>query len=84
MDVTVTPASRDRTWDLTDLLGRSMGHIVEDNTWFRIDPAGGALETMAGMDFGPHPSLDAALAEIERHTRSVCRHARGQAEPSDP
>jgi hypothetical protein len=28
---------------------------------------------MAGIDHGPHASLDAALAEIERHTRGVCR-----------
>lgn len=75
MDVIVTPASIDRTWDLADLLGRLMGRIVEDKTWFMIDPAGGALETMAGMDVGPHASLDAALAEIEKHTRSVFRHA---------
>ena len=27
------------------------------------------LETMAGIEQGPHASLDAALAEIEKHTR---------------
>lgn len=82
MDITVASAG-DRTWELTDLLGRSMGRIVEENTWFMIEPAGGALETMADMDPGPYSSLDAALADIEKHTRGVCRHAPGRGEPHD-
>lgn len=74
MDVTVTREGH--AWNLTDLLGRSMGRIVQDSARFTIDPApGGGLETVRGIKTGPHSSLDAALAEIERHTRGVCRHA---------
>ena len=76
MDVIVTPADEGDAWNLTDLLGRSMGQIVEEEAQqFFIDPAGLALETMQGIASGPHLSLDAALAEIEKHTRGVCRHA---------
>jgi hypothetical protein len=41
-------------------------------------PEGHALETMAGIEQGPHASLDAALAEIERHTRGICRRSTGE------
>ena len=76
MDVIVTPADEGDAWNLTDLLGRSMGQIVEEAPkQFFIDPAGLAIKTMHGIAFGPHLSLDAALAEIEKHTRGVCRHA---------
>ena len=75
MDVIVTPAD-EGAWNLTDLLGRSMGRIVEEAPkQFFIDPAGLAIKTMHGIASGPHLSLDAALAEIEKHTRGVCRHA---------
>ena len=37
-----------------------------------------AVKTMAGIERGPHKSLDLALAAIERHTRGVCRR-----EPSE-
>ncbi len=75
MDVIVTPANEGGAWNLTDLLGRSMGQIVEEEPQqFFIDPAGLAIGTMQGIAPGPHPSLDAALAEIEKHTRGVCRH----------
>jgi hypothetical protein len=43
-----------------------------------IHPEGHASETMAGIQQGPHASLDAALAEIERHTRGVCRRNPGE------
>jgi hypothetical protein len=43
-----------------------------------IYPEGHASETMAGIQQGPHASLDAALAEIERHTRGVCRRNPGE------
>jgi hypothetical protein len=33
---------------------------------------------MSGMKHGPHVSLDAALAEIEKHTRGVCRRNPGE------
>ena len=77
MDVTVTPAAGDRkAWDLADLLGRSMGRIQEDGHGrFTIQPDGRARKTMTTMALGPHPSLDAALAVIETHTRGVCRRA---------
>jgi hypothetical protein len=77
MDVIVTPAGEEgNAWNLTDLLGRSMGQIVEEEAkQFFIDPAGLAIGTMQGIAPGPYPSLDAALAEIEKHTRGVCRHA---------
>ena len=74
MDVVVTVRKSGNTWGLTDLLGRSMGRISEsDDKRVTIHPTGHAVETMVGMNLGPHASLDAALAEIERHTRGVCR-----------
>jgi hypothetical protein len=76
LDVIVTPAHGGTAWNLTDLLGRSMGQIVEEEARrFFIDPAGMALETMRGIKPGPHPSLEAALREIETHTRGTCRRA---------
>ena len=48
---------------------------------FTVDPDGHALETMAGMKTGPFSSLDDALAEVEKHTRGVCRRQPG-AEPA--
>ena len=81
MDITVTPASGGKTWQLTDLLGRSMGWIEETEPGvFYIRPANRAIQTMDGMRRG-HPSLDAALKAIETHTRGVCRLAPGPDEP---
>jgi hypothetical protein len=78
MDVIVSSTNAGATWELTDLLGRSMGHITADpGGLFLIHPHDHAVETMSGMKLGPHPSLDAALAEIERHTRGVCRRTAG-------
>jgi hypothetical protein len=77
MDVIVTPAEGGTVCQLTDLLGRSMGRITASvPRQFMIHPEGHASETMAGIQQGPHASLDAALAEIERHTRGVCRGRR--------
>jgi hypothetical protein len=82
MDVIVTPAEGGTVWQLTDLLGRSMGHITASAPHqFMIHPGGHALETMAEIPQGPHASLDAALAEIERHTRGVCRRIPGEDQP---
>ena len=82
MDVIVTPAEGGKVWQLTDLLGRSMGHVTAIAPHqFMIHPAGHALETMAGIPQGPHASLDAALAEIEKHTRGVCRRNPGEDQP---
>jgi hypothetical protein len=78
MDVIVIRTNGGAAWELTDLLHRSMGSIATGpDDVFTIRPHGHAVETMAGMKLGPHPSLDAALAEIERHTRGVCRRVTG-------
>jgi hypothetical protein len=80
MDVIVTPAEEGTVWQLTDLLGRSMGRITASapRRFMIYYPEGHASETMAGIQQGPHASLDAALAEIERHTRGVCRRNPGE------
>jgi hypothetical protein len=76
MDVVVTPAPEGGGWTLTDLLGRSMGRVAERVPGtFVIEPDGQAVGTMADIRSGPHPSLDAALAEIEKHTRGICRRS---------
>lgn len=73
MDITVRWVSEE-SWSLTDLLNRSMGRVVlVEDKGFMIVPEGHAVETMTGMAVGPHPTLDAALATIERHTRGTCR-----------
>ncbi len=83
MDVIVRAGTEDRTWILTDLLGRSMGLVVEDTPHtFVVRPAGHAVETMRGMRAGPFGSLDQALAAIETHTRGVCRR-HGVLQPPD-
>lgn len=62
MDVTVTPGESGNAWELTDLLGRSLGHIkLTADRRFMIFPEGQAAETMAEMNRGPFPSLDIAL-----------------------
>jgi hypothetical protein len=82
MDVIVTSEEGGTVWRLTDLLGRSMGRITtSDSGQFTIFPEGHALETMAGMQLGAHVSLDAALAEIEKYTRGVCRRRPGEDQP---
>jgi hypothetical protein len=79
VDVTVIAEQGGAVWRLTDLFGRSMGNIREDSTdCFTIYPEGHAVETMAGIQCGPYASLDAALAEIETHTRGVCRRSTGE------
>lgn len=81
MDVTVDRAAGGEGWTLKDLLGRSMGTVAEGPpSRFTIRPEGHALETMEGINLGPHASLDDALAEIERHTRGVCRRVDSQSE----
>ena len=74
MDITVKRLSTGNEWSMIDLLGRSMGRITEyPPKRFTIHPDGQALETMAYLNPGPYASLDAALSEIETHTRGVCR-----------
>ena len=76
MDIDVTPKPEEAAWLLTDLLGRSMGRVVEESPiGFRIEPAGQGLQTMEAMKRGPFGTLDDALAEIERFTRGTCRRA---------
>ncbi len=83
MDVTVSREDESR-WLLTDLLGRSMGRVVEGpDRQFTILPEGKAVETMQHLNKGPYGSLDEALAEIERHTRGTCRRAGGATHQSD-
>jgi len=82
LDVIVTPTDDGRAWNLTDLLGRPMGRIMEASAkQFTIHPEGHALETMAGIEHGPFASLDAALAAIEKHTRGLCRRNPGEDQP---
>jgi hypothetical protein len=82
VDVIVIAAEGGTVWHLTDLLGRSMGNIKEnDSHQFTIYPEGHAFETMADMQRGPYASLDAALAEIERHTGGVCRRSTSEDQP---
>jgi hypothetical protein len=79
VDVIVIQADGGTVWHLTDLLGRSMGNIREDaSRQFIIHPEGRAFETMVDIHRGPYDSLDAALGEIERHTRGLCRRSTGE------
>jgi len=79
VDLSVKPIADGTAWELADLLGRSMGNIRQTAAnEFTIHPEGHALMTMAGIRLGPHASLDAALAEIEKHTRGVCRRDPGE------
>ncbi len=56
MDITVKPVEGQTAWSLVDLLGRSMGRIVEDPSKnFTIHPEGVVRETMNGMSDGPSP-----------------------------
>jgi hypothetical protein len=74
VDITVKPVDGGKAWSLVDLLGRSMGRILEEPPeHFTIHPVGQAVETMRDLRPGPYASLDAALSEIETHTRGVCR-----------
>jgi hypothetical protein len=73
VDIVVARVAQSAVWDLKDLLGRPMGTITEEQRGFFIAPIGEALNTMRLVQRGPHPSLDAALAEIETRTRGVCR-----------
>lgn len=81
LDLIVTPrkaepGKAEPGWSLTDLLGRSMGHITENEAQrFVIHPDGPAVETLASIASGTFASLDAALAEIEKHTRGTCRRS---------
>jgi hypothetical protein len=76
VDVVVTEIPNEKSWGLTDLLGRDMGRITETKPGaFTILPTGNATETLAAIVSKPYASLDIALATIEEHTRGVCRRA---------
>lgn len=82
LDIDVTPKPDEAAWLLTDLLGRSMGHIAEEPEGeFRIHPAGQAIRTMEATKRGPFKTLDEALAEIERFTRGTCRRVLNDEQP---
>jgi hypothetical protein len=69
VDITVKPVDGGKAWSLVDLLGRSMGRILEEPPeHFTIHPVGQAVETMRDLRPGPYASLDAALSKIETHT----------------
>ena len=75
MDLIVSRALEGNAWDLTDLLGRPAARVIRtEPARFMIEPNQAESEAMARVPRGPHSSLDAALADIERHTRGVCRH----------
>jgi hypothetical protein len=73
MDITVKPAADGASWALIDLLGRSMGRIVQSGSSLSIEPAGHAIETMQSMKHGPFATLNDVLAAIETHTRGTCQ-----------
>jgi hypothetical protein len=77
MDVVVTRAPGGAlAWDLTDLLGRSLGQVAEARgRQFFIDLNERGHILMPNANLGPHASLNAALSEIEKHTHGVCRRA---------
>ena len=62
MDIVVKQAPDGGWWEMTDLLGRSMGQIAQapGGGSLTIKPDGGAVETMADLKRGPYASLDAA------------------------
>jgi hypothetical protein len=68
MDMIVTSGEGGTIWQLTNLLGRSMGRIAASAPrQLLIYSEGHARHTAKAV-----PSLDVALAEIERRTRGVC------------
>lgn len=76
MDIMVT--WEDARWILTDLLGRAMGSIVQGpDAKYSIHAEGHAKDTFHGLKAEGYYSLDEALADIERHTRGVCRRVGG-------
>ena len=77
MDVVITRAKTRPAWGLTDLFGRPIGCLTEEaGPWFMIEPNERTGSIMANVTEGPHPSLDTALREIEKHSPLVCRVAR--------
>jgi hypothetical protein len=75
IDVEVVPATLD-AWDLRDRLGRPVGKITRSNGAFRIEQVPSS-QRLSGMTFGPFKTLDAAMSEIEKHTKGACQLAHG-------
>ena len=67
MDINVVPDPDGTSWKLIDLLGRSVGRIDE------VKPGEFVIGMAVKVAKANHPSLDAALLEIERATKSSCR-----------
>lgn len=50
LNITVAAIPNEKSWGLTDLLGRDMGRITETNPGvFMIRPAGNAVDTLAAI-----------------------------------
>jgi hypothetical protein len=81
LDVIAAPPD-ERVIKADFLLCCVMGSIIEAPAQqFTIHPDGHAREIMGGIEHSPFVSLEAALAAIEKHTRSVCRHHPGEDHP---
>src|SRR4051812_31194707 len=67
MDITVTPAGDGKTWQLTDLLGRSMGFIEQvQSRFFFVRPSDRSLELLGTVSHPASLSLDEAMSAIEK------------------
>ncbi|MDT2024527.1 hypothetical protein [Methylocella sp. CPCC 101449] len=73
MDIIIKSNADGTSWEMSDLLGRSMGQIVRVDQLFRIQPAGHAIETMGILNRATFHSLDKILEAIETHTRGICQ-----------
>lgn len=73
MDIIIKAEGDECSWEMSDLLGRSMGHIVLVDQLFRIQPTGHAIETMGILNRATFHSLDEVLSAIETHTRGICQ-----------
>lgn len=79
MDVVVTRSEVEGRWNLSDLLDRPLGYIDRiAETEYVIHSFDRAHERMTDMGRGPFRSLDAALLQIETHTRCACRRRPGE------
>jgi hypothetical protein len=73
MDIGIKPAADGSSWQMTDLLGRSMGRIVQEKERFTVESDGRSAALMKGMKARWFATLDETLAEIEKHTHGTCR-----------
>ena len=75
MDVLVSPApGEDRVWNLTDRLGRKVGHIshVAENRFVIIPAEIGPSAPLSKIE-AVQPSLDAAMDQVEKCLRGTCQ-----------